>query len=193
MNESAAGQRTRQALLIAGGASFVLGVATLLWPGRDESTLALMFGISLLVGAGVQTYLGFRSRIAVVLGLLVLVSAALTAVLAVLSFGGGSIELLAWWIGLGWAVRGVVQALVGVWDEQISDGWLHEISGLVTLAIGVAIIAITFKTVTGLATVAGGALVVIGVLDLLTGGLLRAGAFAGRDAAVVDARPVSER
>ncbi|APE35249.1 hypothetical protein BOX37_16315 [Nocardia mangyaensis] len=188
MNESAAGQRTRQALLIAGGASFVLGVATLLWPGRAESTLASLFGISLLVSAGVQSYLGFRARIAVVVRLLVLVSAALTAVLAVLSFGGGSIELLAWWIGLGWAVRGVVQALVGVWDEQISDGWLHEISGLVTLGIGIAIIAITFKTVTGLATVAGGALVVIGVLDLLAGGLLRAGAPTEGDAAVVAER-----
>lgn len=193
MNGSAAGQRTRQALLIAGGAAFALGVATLLWPGRDASTLSLLFGVSLLVSAGVQTYLGFRSRIAFVLRLLVLVSAALTAVLAVLSFGGGSIELLAWWIGLGWAVRGAVQALVGVWDEQISDGWLHEISGWVTVAIGVAIIAITFKTVTGLATAAGGALVVIGVLDLLTGGLLRAVLRAGAPAEVVEAHPVAER
>lgn len=174
MSAPTARTRARYALLVAGGASFALGVALLLWPGRDESTLAVVFGTSLVLGAAIQAYLAFQARLAALLRVLVLVSAVFTATAAVLIFGGGSIELLAWWIGLGWAVRGVVQALVAVWDDDIADGWLHEVSGLAITAMGIALIAIPFATVTGLATAAGGALVLIGVLDLLTGGLLRA-------------------
>ncbi|MEV0062430.1 DUF308 domain-containing protein [Nocardia sp. NPDC050718] len=165
--------RTRQAMVIAGGCSFVLGIATLLWPGRSESTLALLFGVSLLLSAGIQAYLAVVARIAFVLRVLVLVSAVLTVILAALAFGGGNIELLALWIGIGWSVRGIVQALVAAWDTAVTDGWLHEICGLGTTAIGITMIAMKFETVTGLATVAGSALVVIGVLEQLAGGMLR--------------------
>ncbi|MGS2811070.1 DUF308 domain-containing protein [Nocardia sp. MW-W600-9] len=170
---SPAQDRTRQAMQIAGGCSFVLGVAILLWPGRSASTLALLFGISLLLSAGIQAYLAVAARIAFPLRVLVLVSAVLTVILAALAFGGGTIELLALWIGIGWSVRGVVQALVAAWDDSVADGWLHEICGLGTTAIGITVIAMKFETVTGLATVAGSALVVIGVLEQLAGGMLR--------------------
>lgn len=97
---------TRQAMLIAGGCSFALGLALLLWPGRSTTTLALVFGTSLLVSAGMQAYLALLARIAVALRVLVVVSAILTLTLSMLAFSGGTIELLALWIGLGWAVRG---------------------------------------------------------------------------------------
>lgn len=170
---TADGDRTRQAMLIAGGCSAVLGIAALLWPGRDEAMLAVLFGTALLLGAVVQGYLAMVARIAVLLRLLVLASTALTIVLAVLAFSGGNIELLALWIGIGWAVRGIVQALVAAWDEHRADSWLHEICGLCTTVAGLTVIAMKFQTVTGLANVAGCALLVIGVLELLSGGMLR--------------------
>ncbi|MFD3701556.1 DUF308 domain-containing protein [Nocardia sp. NPDC058658] len=166
--------RTRTAMLVAGGCSFVLGVALLLWPGRDENTLAVLFGISLILSTMVQAYLAMMARLAFLLRVLVLVSAGLTGILAALVFQGGNIELLALWIGIGWAVRGVVHALVAAWDATVVDGWMHEVCGLVTTVIGIAIIAITFQTVTGLATMAGSGLVLIGVMELLAGGLGRA-------------------
>ncbi|MEV6360939.1 DUF308 domain-containing protein [Nocardia asteroides] len=165
--------RARQAMLIAGGCSFALGVVILLWPGRRESTLALLFGTALLLSAVVQGYLAVRARIAILLRVLVLISAGLTVILAMLAFSGGNIELLALWIGIGWSIRGIVQALVAAWDDGVVDGWLHEICGLGTTALGIAMIAMKFETVTGLATVAGSALVVIGVLESLAGGMLR--------------------
>lgn len=171
MNRSA--DRTRNAMLAAGGCSFVLGVALLLWPGRDENTLALLFGVALILSAAVQACLAMVVRIAFLLRVLVLVSAGLTAILAWLAFNGGNIELLALWIGIGWSVRGVVQALVAAWDDTIVEGWLHEVCGLVTTVIGLVVIAITFQTVTGLATMTGTGLVVIGVMELLAGGLGR--------------------
>lgn len=174
--------RTRQAMLIAGGCSVVLGVVTLLWPGRSQSTLADLFGTSLLLSAAVQVYLALRARIALLLRGLVLVSAALTCILAMLAFEGGNIELLALWIGIGWSVRGIVQALVAAWDADVTDGWLHEICGLGTAAIGIAMIAMKFQTVTGLATVTGSALLVIGVLELLAGGMLNTALRAARQA-----------
>ncbi|MFC4128265.1 HdeD family acid-resistance protein [Nocardia rhizosphaerae] len=163
---------TRQAMRIAGGCSIVLGLATLVWPGRTESSLALLFGSMLLVSALMQGYLAVRARISPLLRVLVLVSAVLTMALATLAYSGGNIELLALWIGIGWAVRGIVQALVAVWEDQRADSWLHEVCGLCTAVIGIAVIAMKFQTVTGLANVAGAALVVIGVLELLTGGVV---------------------
>ncbi|TCJ96858.1 DUF308 domain-containing protein [Nocardia alba] len=181
--------RTDIATLVAGGCSFVLGVALLLWPGRDESTLAVLFGISLLLSTAVQLYLTFMARIAFVLRVLVLVSAGLTGILAGLVFQGGNIELLALWIGIGWSVRGIVHALVAVSDDSVDDGWAHELCGLATMAIGIAIIAITFQTVTGLATMAGSGLVVIGVMELLAGGLGRAALAAARGTATQQHAP----
>ncbi|WP_410873267.1 DUF308 domain-containing protein [Nocardia sp. A7] len=171
MNGSA--DRTRTATLTAGGCSFVLGVALLLWPGRDENTLAMLFGMSLILSTAAQAYLAMVARIALLVRVLVLVGAGLTAILAWLVFSGGNIELLALWIGIGWSVRGIVHALVAAWDHTIVDGWIHEVCGLVTTVIGFAIIAITFQTVTGLATMTGAGLVVIGVMELLAGGLGR--------------------
>ncbi|MFE3542746.1 DUF308 domain-containing protein [Nocardia sp. NPDC059177] len=164
---------TRQAMLLAGICSFALGLVILLWPGRSTSTLALVFGVALLVSAGIQVYLALLSRITFPLRLIVVVSAILTGILAMLAFSGGTIELLALWIGIGWAVRGTVQALVAAWDTEVADGWVHEVCGVATAVIGLVVIAVKFHTVTGLATVTGGALVVIGVLELLAGGLLR--------------------
>ncbi|MFC9964143.1 DUF308 domain-containing protein [Nocardia ignorata] len=184
---------TRQAMVIAGGASFVLGVVTLLWPGRDESTLALIFGIALVISALVQGFLALWARIGFLLRVLVLVSAALTSVLAVLAFSGGNIELLALWIGLGWTVRGIVLALVAVWDDDRADSWTAELCGLGTLAIGITIIAMTFKTVTGLATMTGGGLIVIGVLDLLAAGIVRATHTATAPAPTVNTQAVADR
>ncbi|MFD4356325.1 DUF308 domain-containing protein [Nocardia sp. NPDC058519] len=181
--------RTRNAMLVAGGCSFALGVALLLWPGRDESTLAMLFGISLVLSTAVQAYLAMMARIAFLLRMLVLVSAGLTGILAGLVFSGGNIELLALWIGIGWSVRGIVQALVAAWDDSIVDGWAHEVCGLATAAIGIAIIAITFQTVTGLATMAGGGLVVIGVMELLAGGLGRAALQGARGSSTEDQVP----
>ncbi|MFI6571568.1 DUF308 domain-containing protein [Nocardia fluminea] len=181
--------RTRTAMLFAGGCSFLLGVALLLWPGRDESVLATLFGISLILSTLVQAYLAFMARIAFPLRVLVLVSAALTGILAGLVFEGGTIELLALWIGIGWSVRGIVHALVGAWDDSVDDGWAHEVCGLATTAIGLAVIAITFQTVTGLATMAGAGLVVIGVMELLAGGLWRAALQAARASATDEQVP----
>lgn len=181
MNRNA--DRTRNAMLVAGGCSFALGVALLLWPGRDENLLAILFGISLILSTAVQAYLAMMARIAFLLRVLILVSAGLTGILAGLVFNGGNIELLALWIGIGWSVRGVVEALVAAWDDSIVDGWMHEVCGLVTTVIGIAIIAITFQTVTGLATMAGSGLVLIGVMELLAGGLGRAAVAAARGSA----------
>ncbi|MFC6010286.1 DUF308 domain-containing protein [Nocardia lasii] len=166
--------RTRIVIAVAGGCSFVLGLALLLWPGRDASILAMMFGIWLILSTAVQVYLAMVARIAFPLRVLVLISAVLAGILAGLVFAGGTVELLALWIGMGWAVSGVVQALVGAWDTGLDDGWMHEVCGLVTTALGIAVVAMTFRTVTGLATMTGTGLVVIGVLEMLAGGLGRA-------------------
>ncbi|KAF0846928.1 DUF308 domain-containing protein [Nocardia caishijiensis] len=184
---------TRQAMMIAGGASFVLGVAILLWPERDEATLAVVFGVALLISALVQGFLALWARLGFLLRVLVLVSAVLTFVLAGLAFSGGNIELLALWIGLGWTVRGIVLALVAVWDDDRADSWVAELCGLGTLAIGITVIAVTFRTVTGLATMSGAGLIVIGALDLLAAGIVRATRNDTGPASTMSTQAVAER
>ncbi len=160
------------AILVAGGCSVLLGAVTLLWPDRTVLLVAWLLGTSLLASALLQVALAVQARLNGLLRALVGLSAALTFTVAILCYRSDNFELLSLWLGIGWAVRGTVQALVGAWDDDLPNGLLHEVCGMCTVVAGVVIIAIRFETLTGVAVFAGAGLIVLGVMELTAGGLI---------------------
>ncbi|MBF6523835.1 DUF308 domain-containing protein [Nocardia farcinica] len=165
----------REAILVLGICSVALGVLVPLWPGKTVPTLELLLGLYLAVSAGAQVFLAFGARFAMPLRALLLVSGLLSVILAVLALSGGnSIPTLSMWLGLGWAMRGVSQATVAVWDEQLSEPLRLELAGVAALVIGIVVLLWPLESTMALGFVAAAGLLAIGAAELGVAGVGRA-------------------
>ncbi|WP_433207971.1 HdeD family acid-resistance protein [Nocardia sp. CA-107356] len=159
----------RQAVLVAGICSVVLGVLIAVWPDKTDATAELLFGLYLLLSGALQLIIAMGSRFSAALRTFVFFSGVASVALAVLSLRGtNSVLLLAVWIGLGWAVRGIAQATVAVWADELPESGWQEVFGLLTMFVGIVMIALPFDSVDMLGMAAGGCAIVIGVLEVLT-------------------------
>ncbi|MFQ6394175.1 HdeD family acid-resistance protein [Nocardia sp. KC 131] len=159
----------RQVVLVAGACSVILGVVIAVWPHKSVPIAELLFGLYLVLSGALQMTIAVGSRIAVPLRVLVFVSGVMSVCLAMLCLrSGNSVLLLALWVGIGWAIRGITQATVAVWHNGLPDGGKLELFGLFTMAIGIVVIVVPFDSLEPLALVAGGFLVVLGALEILT-------------------------
>jgi uncharacterized membrane protein HdeD (DUF308 family) len=180
----------RQAVLIAGGCSVVLGLAIAVWPHKSVAIAQLLFGLYLVLSGVLQVIIAVVAQFAMPLRALVFVSGALSWLLALLCFGSGSsILLLALWVGLGWAIRGIVQATVAVWIDNMLEGGKQELFGLFTMVLGIVLIVAPFNALDAMALVAGGCLIVTGAFEMLTVGRRRGGAVRISNAARVPVAP----
>lgn len=164
----------REAMLVLGAASLVLGVVVALWPATSVPLLEALLGGYLALSAGVQVVLAVGARFAWVLRGLLLISAALTVMLAVLcAQGGNSVPMLSMWLGMGLTFRGVSQATVSVWDEQLSDPGRHELCGVLTSVTGVVLLIAPLESVVALGWTAGAVLIVLGAAEFALAGVGR--------------------
>ncbi|WP_157171862.1 DUF308 domain-containing protein [Nocardia higoensis] len=105
---------------------------------------------------------------------LLLISAALTVVLAVLCVqGGNSVPMLSMWLGTGLALRGVTQATVSVWDDQLADPVRHELSGLLTLVVGIVLLLVPLESTAAFGWATGAGWVVLGAVEFALAGVGR--------------------
>jgi uncharacterized membrane protein HdeD (DUF308 family) len=180
----------REAVLIAGGCSVVLGLVIAVWPHKSVAIAELLFGLYLVLSGVLQVIIAVVARFAMPLRVLVFVSGALSWLLALLCFSSGnSVLLLALWVGLGWAIRGIVQATVAVWIDNMLEGGKQELFGLFTMVFGIVLIVAPFNALDAMALVAGGCLIVMGALEMLTVSRRRGGPVRLPDAARVPVAP----
>ncbi|MFE9319717.1 HdeD family acid-resistance protein [Nocardia sp. NPDC052278] len=159
----------RPAVLVAGIGSVVLGVLIAVWPDKTERMAELLFGLYLLVSGAIQLIIAIGVRFGTALRMFVFFSGVTSLALAVMAFhSANSILLLAVWIGLGWSVRGIAQATVAVWADELPEGGWQEIFGLLTMMVGFIMIALPFDSLDVLGMTAGGCAIVIGMLEILT-------------------------
>ncbi len=157
-----------------GAASLVLGVVVALWPGKSIPMLELLVGGYLALSAGVQVVLAAGARFAWPLRGLLVISAALTVMLAVVcAQGGNSVPMLSMWLGMGLTFRGVSQAMVSVWDDQLSDPGRHELSGVATAVVGVVLLIVPLESTAALGWAGGAALIVLGAAEFALAGVGR--------------------
>ncbi|MEU8896180.1 DUF308 domain-containing protein [Nocardia sp. NPDC048505] len=162
----------RQVVLASGAVTVVLGVVLAVWPDKTLLVAELLLGSYLLLNGLVQVWTAIGAKFAVPLRALVLTSGAISLLLAALClYGGNSVLLLAMWLGIAWAVRGIIHATVAAWDTRLPAAGQHELLGLFTMVLGLAVLALPFETLEALALVGGGGLIVLGVLELLIAGV----------------------
>ncbi|MEU0118159.1 HdeD family acid-resistance protein [Streptomyces bobili] len=160
-----------QVVLLTGAASLVLGILVLVWPGASLFAVGILFGVHLVVSGVLQLVAAFGTHRTTSLRVLAFVSGALSVLLGLFCFRGPmqSILLLALWIGIGWVIRGITQTLAAVSDGSMpARGW-QIFLGIVTFVAGVVLIDSPFESAAVLTLVGGIWLVVVGVVEIITG------------------------
>ncbi|KAA8889224.1 DUF308 domain-containing protein [Nocardia colli] len=166
----------RQAIVVAGACSMIVGVVVAVWPHKSMPTAELLFGLYLLLNGGLQMVIAFGAKFAPALRVLVFASGAVSMLLAVLCFAGGnSALLLSFWIGLAWSVRGICHATVAVWANNLAGAGRQELFGLATMVLGIVIGVLPFDSVDVLGLVVGLFLIVIGTMEVLSVAAVRHG------------------
>ena len=147
----------------------LLGVIGLVFPGATLFTVAILFG-SFLVATGI-----FRIMAAVTAEDLSTPLRWLTAILGVLVVIAGilclanpwrSLLVLAFVIGIGWIVDGVIDFMAGL-KHAIRPRWFGFVSGIVSIAAGVAMFVLPAAGVAALVAIGAVLLIVVSVTTLL--------------------------
>ncbi|MGW4369454.1 DUF308 domain-containing protein [Nocardia takedensis] len=146
-----------------------LGLLVAVWPGGSVTALEWLVALGLVAGAGAQLFVAIATtRIATPLRVVLSVTGVLAvwpAILLVL--GGNSVPLVSMWLGMSWAILGIGQALVAVWDARVTDPVRYEIAGVVTALAGLVILIWPMESFTALAIAAAAGFVVLGAANAL--------------------------
>ncbi len=166
--------------VLSGVIAVALGALVLLWPGKTLLVAAFLFGAYLLLSGIAQVLLAFGLHSSAGSRILLFLSGAASLVLAILAFRHFGSEpetallLLAIWIGIGFIFRGVAATAMGISELSGTPGRGWSIFfGLVTIIAGVVTLAYPFDSLVTLTLVVGVWLIVIGVMEIITGLQLR--------------------
>ena len=148
----------------------VLGIVAILFPGASLLTVAIVFGIYLIASglfritaAFVADGLGTSMRwLSGLLGLLIMVAGIIC-----LSNPFRSLVVLAIVIGAGWILEGIVDLAGGV-RGTIHPRWFGWVSGIVSIAAGVAMFVLPAAGVLALVSIGGILLIAVSATTLLT-------------------------
>lgn len=147
-----------------------LGLIAIFWPSASLLTVALIFGIYLVV-SGVK-----RITAALIVPHLTTGMRWLTALIGLLVTATGimalanpyrSLIVLAWVIGIGWIAEGLIDIIGGV-QRVVSPGWFAFVSGTVSIVAGIAMFVLPAFALTTFLLVGAFLLIAVSVTTLLT-------------------------
>jgi len=148
----------------------ILGIAALVWPGATLVTIAVVFGLYLLM-SGI-----FRISVAIFSSTSGGVWRWLGAVLGVLLVAAGiyclvnpdrSLAILAWVIGFGWIAEGIIDVMAGV-QGLVSPAWLAVVSGVVSIIAGIITFTLPSLAIQTFLVFGAILLIVVSITTLLT-------------------------
>jgi uncharacterized membrane protein HdeD (DUF308 family) len=179
--------------LVAGLLTIVLGGIVLAWPGPTILVASTLFGVYLLLTGFTELFLAFTLPRSAATRVLLLISGALSLVLAVLSFrhfgDGYAILLLSIWIGIGFIFQGVSEIAVSIGEQNLPGRGWYAVLGIISVIAGFVVLVWPFDSIAVLVLVTGVWLVVMGVVQVVQAFQIRSDAKTVREA--VDS--VSER
>ena len=164
--------------IVFGVLNVILGVVMLVYPGPSIIVAAVLFGVFLAL-SGIAEFIAAVSLpvASAAARVLLLVSAAASVILAVLAFRhfeeGYGIVLLAIWIGVGFVFRGVSAAAAAISDHAFPGRGWAIFFGIVSVLAGIVVLAYPFDSIGVLILVAGIWLIIIGVMEIVSGFSLR--------------------
>ncbi|MGV8896659.1 MAG: HdeD family acid-resistance protein [Rhodoglobus sp.] len=146
-----------------------LGIVAILFPGATLLTVAIVFGIYLIASgmfrvtaAFVAAGLGSTMRwLTGLVGLVIMILGIIC-----LSNPFQSLFVLAIVIGAGWVAEGIVDLVAGV-RGTIHPRWFGWVSGIVSIAAGVAMFVLPAAGVIALVSIGGILLIVVSATTLL--------------------------
>lgn len=150
--------------------AILLGLIATVFPGAVLLTVAIVFGINLIISGFFQLIVAFTAdrfpgRVRWLYGVL----GGLVAVAGILCLSNPfrSLSILGVVIGLGWILNGLASIVGGTLGEQGGPRWLSIASGTVWIVAGLLVVIIPVAGLASFVLVAGILLVVIGVSTLL--------------------------
>lgn len=160
--------------VVFGSIAVAIGVITLVWPGRTILVAAVLFGIYLVLSGLVLIFLAFTLPVAGgasrFLNFLTGVASLVLGVLAFRHFGEGyAVLLLAIWVGVGFIFQGVSSVASAISHPNFPGRGLAIFFGVLSLIAGIVVLAYPFKSIVTLALVVGSWLIVLGVLEVVSG------------------------
>ncbi|MCW2593338.1 MAG: hypothetical protein JWQ86_5765 [Mycobacterium sp.] len=158
--------------ILFGLLTVILGVALLVWPGPSILVAAGLFGVYLVMSGVAMVVLAF-SPISAGSRFLNFISGALSVILGILAFRhfgqGYAVLLLAIWIGIGFIFRGVTAVAFQFGDRGIPGRGWAIFFGIISIIAGVVVLAYPFDSIVTLALVVGVWLVILGVVEMISG------------------------
>jgi uncharacterized membrane protein HdeD (DUF308 family) len=166
-------QRLWISTILFGLLEVILGVVILVWPGKSIIVAAVLFGVYLVVSGVVLVFLAFSlpsSAGSRFLNFIAGVASVILGVLAFRHFGSGyAILLLAIWIGVGFVFRGVSAVATAISDPQFPGRGWTVFFGVVSIIAGIVVLAYPFDSIVTLALVVGIWLIILGVMEIISG------------------------
>lgn len=169
---SIAPSRPRPLLLIVGALSALIGVAALAWPAATLATIAVLFGLHLVIVGALRLLVALRGPalpralrwFVGVLGAVVLVA----GVVAIASPGAGLV-LLVTVVGIGWIVDGIAGLFGGMPDAAIAPRGLLIATCVLSIATGILVLALPGAAIAAVLAVGAAFLIAVGLLLVLVG------------------------
>lgn len=148
----------------------VLGVIGLLFPGATLLTIAIIFGVYLIASGLFRITAAFVANnldspmrwTTGILGLLIVIAGILC-----LSNPFQSLVALALVIGIGWILEGIVDLVGGV-RGTIHPRWFGWLSGIVSMAAGVAMFVLPAAGIFSLVAIGAILMIAVSITTLLT-------------------------
>src|SRR5262245_55310045 len=166
-------QRLWSSTILSGVIAVILGAVILVWPGPSIVVAAILFVVYLVVSGIAQVIFAFSLPVSAGGRILFLLSGAASLILAVLAFRhfgqGYAILLLAIWIAVGFIFRGVSTATMAITDPGFPGRGWAIFFGVISIIAGIVVLALPFDSILTLALVAGIWLIVIGVMEIVSG------------------------
>jgi uncharacterized membrane protein HdeD (DUF308 family) len=165
--------RVWSSAVLSGLLAVIVGAVILAWPGPSILVTSGVFGAYLVVSGVAMVVLGFSFPAPAASRILSVISGVASVVLGVLAFKhfgeGYAVLLLAIWIGVGFIVRGVTVLATAIADRQFPGRGWAIFFGIVSVLAGFVMMAYPFDSIVTLALVAGIWLVVLGVVEIISG------------------------
>lgn len=154
--------------LIGGIATVALGLLLLFWPGATLLAAALLIGFQ-MIAWGIMLILeravngdGAGSVILGIIGGVLLIMLGL----AVMRAPGMTVGWMAVFLGAGWLVSGLFEAIEGLFDSSVEHRVWMIILGVLTAIAGVIVMSSPFASIGVLALWAGVLMVILGCVRI---------------------------
>lgn len=159
-----------QLSVTVGAAAIIIGVLVLAWPGETLVVVGALFAAFLLIYGIFQLTATFGRHVPGPMRALSFLSGAVSILLGLICLRGAaeSILLLAFWIGIGWLIRGFSLLTQAMAFEMPGRGWQIFLA-VITILAGIVIIVSPLASIVALTVLAGIWLLIIGASEIAHG------------------------